>query len=57
MIRISAIFCAVLTDFIVCSAIGAPEPTSKVKLTFIWHAGDRANLFQKIAQEYTLEVH
>ncbi len=33
----------------------------KVTLTFIWHAGDRAELFRKIAREYTeqtgVEVH
>jgi multiple sugar transport system substrate-binding protein len=31
----------------------ADQPNPKVTLTFIWHAGDRANLLQKIARQYT----
>jgi hypothetical protein len=34
----------------------AEQPNPKVTLTFIWHAGDRANLLQKIAREYTQQT-
>jgi len=38
------------------SRVVGGEPEEKVTLTFIWHAGDRANLFQKIARQYTAET-
>jgi len=53
MVRISATWCAAVTSFIAYNAIGAAEPAAKMTLTFVWHAGDRANLLQEIAHQYT----
>ncbi len=35
---------------------GGEQPNPKVTLTFVWHAGDRANLLRKIARQYTEET-
>jgi hypothetical protein len=48
-----ATLCAILASLFIWSTIARTEPEPKVKLTFIWHAGDRANLLQKIARSYT----
>ncbi len=36
--------------------VGRADPHEKTTLTFVWHAGDRAELFQKIARQYTAET-
>ncbi len=50
------ILCAVLAGLVTWTTIAGSKPNAKVTLTFIWHAGDRANLFQKIARQYTTET-
>ena len=50
------ILCAVLAGLVTWTTIAGSKPNAKVTLTFIWHAGDRANLFQKIAWQYTTET-
>jgi len=50
------ILCAVLAGLVTWTTIAGSKPNAKVTLTFIWHAGDRANLFQKIARQYTEET-
>src|SRR5437867_3515562 len=47
------ILCAVLAGLVTWTTIAGSKPNAKVTLTFIWHAGDRANLLQKIARQYT----
>jgi multiple sugar transport system substrate-binding protein len=54
--RISLILCVVLIALVARGAIAGDQPNAKVTLTFIWHAGDRANLLQKIAAQYTEET-
>lgn len=36
-----------------CSAPRATAPEAKAKITFIWHAGERAELLSQIAADYT----
>jgi surfactin synthase thioesterase subunit len=36
-----------------CGVSVAHEPNPKLTLTFIWHAGGRANLLQRISRQYT----
>src|SRR5439155_2814001 len=50
------ILCAVLAGLVTWTTIADSKPNAKVTLTFIWHAGDRANLFQKTARQYTTET-
>ncbi len=54
--RISQTFWITLVSLMAWSRVVGGEPEEKVTLTFIWHAGDRANLFQKIARQYTAET-
>jgi len=54
MIRTAVTLCTLIVAACVWNAIAEDRP--KVTLTFIWHAGDRANLFQKIARQYTEET-
>ena len=56
MIRTCLALCAILVTLVSCNVSVADQPDPKVTLTFIWHAGDRANLLQKIAQEYTMQT-
>ncbi len=53
MTRNSLILSSVLVGLVTWSTIASGKSNAKMTLTFIWHAGDRANLFQKIARQYT----
>jgi multiple sugar transport system substrate-binding protein len=50
MIRTRFILCTLIVAACMWDALAEDKP--KVTLTFIWHAGDRANLLQKIARQY-----
>jgi multiple sugar transport system substrate-binding protein len=56
MMRTRLSLYSVLVALISCGVRAAVGPNPKVTLTFIWHAGDRANLLQKIARQYTDET-
>ena len=56
MIRTCLTLCPIFVGLISCVVSAADQRNPKVTLTFIWHAGDRANLLQKIAQEYTMQT-
>ena len=56
MMRTPLALCAVFVAFAARSGIATDETNPKVTLTFIWRAGDRANLLQKIARQYTRQT-